>query len=80
MSRINALRHTLSAPLLKFSDASSTAETASEHAAALTNLLDDLRLPELLSARAKALRAAGRETLGAEYEQIWDICVSALEQ
>lgn len=80
LSRINALRHTLSAPLLKFSDASSKAESASAHAAALTNLLRDLRLPELLSERAKALRAAGRETLGAEYEQIWDICVSALEQ
>jgi len=77
---INRLRRTLARPLKKFSKASEAAETALQHCAALSGLFSDLRLPELLKARAEKLMALGREKQAAEYRQLWDIVVTSLEQ
>jgi len=80
LAKINALREQVSAPLIALERAGREAKTAAEQATALYDFLEAIRLPETLEARTSYLRASGRETLAAEYGQIWDILVSALEQ
>ena len=80
LRRINALRRRFAAPLLRFAARAERAVTAEEQAAALTALLADWKLPEQLETRAAALEAAGDTALAAEYSQLWEILVSALEQ
>jgi ATP-dependent helicase/nuclease subunit B len=80
LGRINALRCRLGEPLRRFARSAKLARTAAGQAAALSNLLLDLKLDERLSQRAAALSAAGREELAAETAQLWEITVSALEQ
>ena len=77
---VNALRRRFAGPLLRFAERSERAATAEAQAAALTGLLADWKLPEQLEARAAALEADGEAELAAEYSQLWDILVSALEQ
>jgi len=80
LREINALRRRLSSPLLRFHEAAEGAATALEQARSLSDYMEELRLPELLSARAEELRNAGRETAAQEYLQLWELIVSALEQ
>ncbi len=49
-------------------------------ALALYGYLEDIELAETLARRAGELRQSGQATLAAEYEQLWDILCSALEQ
>ena len=77
---LNALRRRFAGPLLRFIERSGRAKTAEGQAAALTGLLADWRLPEQLEERAAALEAAGEAELAAEYSQLWELLVSALEQ
>ena len=80
LGQINTLRRRFADPLLRFAERSADAHTAEEQAAALAGLLAEWRLPEQLEARAASLEAAGQAELSAEYSQLWDIIVSALEQ
>ena len=80
LKEINALRRRVAAPLLRFRQRGAEGKTAAEQAAALAGLLEDLKLPEQLDARAAALEASHREALAAEYSQLWSVTVSALEQ
>ncbi|MEI3085484.1 MAG: hypothetical protein V8S87_05470 [Oscillospiraceae bacterium] len=56
------------------------AQTAAQQAEALAGLFEALALPEQLSRRAGELAQLGDEKTAAEYRQLWDIVVSALEQ
>ncbi|MGI5977647.1 MAG: PD-(D/E)XK nuclease family protein [Candidatus Limivicinus sp.] len=80
LAEINSLRRRLSEPLLNFKKRSGMADNALGQAAALSELFEDLKLPEILSRRAAELRESGRGELAQEYSQLWDITVSALEQ
>ena len=80
LQSINALRRRLARPLIKFRKDTESAETALQHCMALSGLFENLRLPELLKARAEQLMSLGREKQAAEYRQLWDIVVSSLEQ
>lgn len=80
LDAINALRRRVSAPLLALSAAGQKAATAAGQATALYDFLDAIALPETLSQKAARFRDSGRETLAAEYSQIWDILMDALEQ
>lgn len=80
LARINSLRRRLADPILAFRRESNAAQTAETQAAALAGFFDALKLSEILSARAEALSAQGREGLAQEYHQLWDIVVAALEQ
>lgn len=80
LRRVNALRRTLAAPLLAFEEATAKAQTAAQQAEALAGLFEALALPEQLSRRAGELAQLGDEKTAAEYRQLWDIVVSALEQ
>ncbi|MBR1457643.1 MAG: ATP-dependent nuclease subunit B, partial [Oscillospiraceae bacterium] len=80
LRRINALRRTLAAPLLAFQRQSAEAGTAEGQAAALAELFRRLDLPGQLAARAALLEENGQAALAGEYRQLWELCVSALEQ
>ena len=80
LGRINELRQRVSRPLLNFAERSGLADTAEKQAAALAELLEELRLPEQLEKRARLLEAEDRLELAAEYSQLWELTVSALEQ
>ncbi|MBR5093721.1 MAG: PD-(D/E)XK nuclease family protein [Oscillospiraceae bacterium] len=80
LAQINALRRRVAAPLQRFADRSRMAETAAGQASALAGLLEDLELPRQLEERSARLGADGREELAAEYRQLWELIVSALEQ
>ena len=80
LKRINALRRRVAAPLLRFAKASAEAQTATGQAKALAGLFADLKLPETLSRRAGELQALGRDKSAAEYRQLWELVVGALEQ
>ena len=80
LRRINALRRRVAGPLLALRRRADEAGTAAGQAAALAAFLEDLKLPETLSRRAEELRAAGRDSLAAEYAQLWELTVNALEQ
>lgn len=80
LRRVNALRRRAVTPLAEFERAANKAETALDQAGALAGLFDALELPETLSRRAGELRAMGLERQAAEYVQLWEIAVTALEQ
>jgi len=80
LRHINELRRKLSGPLLDFRRKAEKAETAQEQAEALARFFEDLHLAEKLCERAEELNAAGKENLAQEYQQLWELIVSALEQ
>jgi len=80
LAELNDLRHRVAAPLAALEQAGRSAKTAAGQAAALYDFLEAIDLPQTLETRAARLRETGRETTAAEYGQIWDILVSALEQ
>ena len=80
LEQINAARRFISRPLLNYYQAASQAETALDQSRAFASLLEELRLGETLERRSGKLVEEGREELAAEYRQLWDISVSALEQ
>ena len=80
LAHINALRRRVAGPLSAFSRAVKEAATARAQAQALCGLFAALCLPGTLSRRAEELRRLGRERSAAEYRQLWELCVGALEQ
>jgi len=80
LARINALRQRVMLPLKALAEVGRRAKTAAEQGEALYGFLETISLPETLEQKTTRLRESGRETLAAEYSQIWDILVGALEQ
>ncbi len=80
LEQLNALRERVIAPLKKLEAAVKAAGTARAQAAALADFLTDVDLAARLEGRAVELEAAGRQEAAAEYEQLWNIICSALEQ
>ena len=80
LQEIDRLRRTAARPLLILQARAEAAETADQQAMALADYFEALQLAERLDSLAQELRAGGREALAAEYEQIWELIVSALEQ
>lgn len=80
LARIDSLRREAARPLRALEFASKEAATARGQAMALARFFDSLGLAERLETLAQTLRADGREALAAEYEQIWEILIGALEQ
>jgi ATP-dependent helicase/nuclease subunit B len=66
-------------PLLRLRDAGKTAKTAAEQAHAFYEYLEAIKLPETLDIKAAEFLADGEEKLAAEYVQLWEITVTALE-
>ncbi len=80
LRRINALRRRAAAPLALLEKLGGEAKSAAEHCGALAEFFKALGLASRLQKRAKELRALGMDALAAEYSQLWEIIVSALEQ
>lgn len=80
LREIDALRRRVAAPLAALYERGREAETASGQARALAQFFADLRLAERLYHRAAQLEKIGMERESAEYQQLWDIVVNALEQ
>lgn len=80
LAELNRLRRAVSGPLLRLEAESRRAETALGQVRALARFLEELDLAEGLGRRAALLERAGQDTLAAEYSQLWEILVNALEQ
>ncbi len=80
LSVIHELRCRFARPLLNFQYRSHEAATALEQAQALSDFMEELKLPEKLAERAEQLSGAGHEDKAREYLQLWDIILSAIEQ
>ena len=77
---LNALRRRVSEPLCHLAERGRQAQSAREQLCALADFFDEIGLAETLEARAKQLQALGMDSLAAEYVQLWDITVDAMEQ
>lgn len=80
LAELNDLRSRTVEPLKRLETAVKTAKTAREQAGALAAFLEDISLAERLECRGEELEKNGRQETAAEYERLWDIVCSALEQ
>ena len=80
LERIDSLRREAARPLRVLELASREATTARGQAMALSRFFEALGLANRLETLAEQMRADGREALAAEYEQIWELLIGALEQ
>lgn len=80
LTALNALRRRVAAPLAAFERRGREATDARGQCAALAAFWEDISLPEQLEERSAALEAAGELQTAAEYRQLWELIVSALEQ
>ncbi|MDO4982641.1 MAG: PD-(D/E)XK nuclease family protein [Eubacteriales bacterium] len=80
LREINSVRRRFSAPILNFHKRMGLADTAEGQCSALAGFYSDLKLPELLEKRAAELEEAGQSERAREYQQLWGLIVSALEQ
>ena len=77
---LDALRRRIAAPLQRFAQAGKLAATARAQCQAVADFWDDIDLAGRLTERAEALERAGETQAAAEYAQLWERMVSALEQ
>ncbi len=80
LTKIDAIRRELSAPLVALSENGKKAQTATEQAKTLSDFLMAIRLPETLEKKAAELESADRSLLASEYVQLWEIVLNSLEQ
>lgn len=80
LSKIDALRRSLSEPLKALAASGSAAQTARQQVRALYDFLLQIRLPEALEERSQSLEQQGFTLLAAEQVQLWDIIIKSLEQ
>ena len=80
LREINALRERVSGPLLNLQERGKAAETAREQLEAVCAFFEELGLAGRLEQRAQELAEMERSALAAEYSQLWDILVGAMEQ
>jgi len=80
LRRIDALRRRVAAPLQRLAQRGREGSTALEQCAAVSDFWEEIALPERLDERARTLEAAGESQMAAEYRQLWELMVSALEQ
>ncbi len=80
LREINSLRERAARPLINLQERGKTAETAREQLEALCAFFEEISLAERLEQRARELEGLGRSALAAEYSQLWDILVGAVEQ
>lgn len=78
VARLDTLRRQVIAPLEALRK--SKDKTGRGRALALYQLLDDIDLPIRLAQRSDSLEARGDRNTAAQYRQLWDILVGALEQ
>ena len=78
LAALNATRRKVVEPLERLRK--NKDKTGRGFALALYRFLEDIRLPDRLSARSAELEEAGERKLADEYRQLWEILTGALEQ
>ena len=78
VEELDGLRRRISGPLERLRRAGE--KTGEGLALALYGFLEEIGLAQRLTQRAQELRQGGEEALAAEYQQLWAILCSALEQ
>ena len=77
---INGSRMKVITPMKHLWEASQDAVTAEDHTRNLIQYLQESLLPTVLEEHSSELRKAGKTVEAEEYEQIWGILLSAMEQ
>lgn len=80
LSLIDTSRRQLAQPLKRLFQSSGEALTATRQVKALADFFEEISLGETLELRTKMLETNGLSLLAAEYAQLWNILVSAMEQ
>ncbi len=80
LAELNELRRRVADPLRHLAEKGAEAKDALGQCAAVADFWEELGLGDRLAQRAGALRDAGETQTAAEYEQLWELMVSALEQ
>ena len=80
LAELDALRRRVAEPLQRFAQRGKLAATAREQCAAVARFWEDIALAEHLEERTGVLERAGEAQTAAEYAQLWERMVSALEQ
>lgn len=78
LARLNEIRCKVISPFILF--LSEAKDSNSSKVQALYNFLENIHLGESLEERANELLARGEPELALEYQQLWDILCTALEQ
>ena len=80
LEHIDALRRAVAGPLDALAKRAALAKDARGQCAAVAAFWEDIGLAERLSERSDELRRLGEDQAAAEYDQLWELMVSALEQ
>ena len=80
LAYLNKLRKKVIVPLENLRTRGKEAKTLAQQAQAVARYFEEARLPHNLQHRAELLEEKGESALAAEYSQLWDVAVDALEQ
>lgn len=80
LSRVNALRRRVQAPLSRLSEGLKTGETAAAKVNALCDFMEELGLQDALERQMRAQAQAGRLQEAEETAQLWEILCGVLDQ
>ncbi|HHV95953.1 MAG TPA: helicase-exonuclease AddAB subunit AddB [Clostridiaceae bacterium] len=80
LKKINSIRKKIITPLIKFHKAAIGRKTSREIAEALYEFLCEIQIPENIENYIEKFKNNGELALAAEYGQIWNIVMEALDQ
>lgn len=80
LSLVNAVRKKAAKPLFELQNRLKNAENVAAQVRALYDFLVSVGLSERISEKAEALYKSGDRQTADEYEKLWDILISAMEQ
>ena len=80
LSRVNALRRRVQAPLSRLAEGLKTGETAAAKVNALFDFMEELSLQDALERQMRSQAQAGRLQEAEETAQLWEILCGALDQ
>lgn len=80
LDRINEIRNSISAPLIKFQNSIIGIRSAREISKALFELLTSIGVPEKIQMRIDKFKKEGELDLASEYGKVWNIFIEILDQ
>jgi ATP-dependent helicase/nuclease subunit B len=79
LERVETSRKSVAEPLIRLRERGKAAKSAKEQAFALYQYLDEIALADRLEKKAESFILCGEEKLAAEYAQLWEVVITALE-
>lgn len=80
LAHLDELRRAVLSPLKRLEEDGKKAQTADKHCRALADFFAAISLPETLYHRSEELERSGFGQLASEYDKLWNIAVTSLEQ